>query len=731
MAMTAATLSTVMWKIDRLLGMPGSSGLSSLESAPVEEALNSLRSILPKLLSAANVVEEEELPEAVHDAAGEWMDKVKAVAYDAEDVLDDCEHELLLQLQLDAAEQPAAVGDSVVSTAAGASSVLLHLSDIRRRFEGIMTEHAQTLNLRLEGIAMMPSPTILSAVPPPSDPIQPTVYGREDDMEKIVQLLLSSSPQQQHGDQHLPIIAVVGDEGIGKTTLCRLVYTDPRICEHFDFRIWASASQQCLAMDAIAGDSNYRGIGDLAHLSHWELTHNRFLLMVDDLEPEDLGFWESVYNHLSVGVRGSQVLLTSRTEEHLAKVMAAATAMPSYHRLGHLTEESSWSLFKDYALHGRDLEVSSSLEAVGRQICRKCGGSPLLLKMMGALLHSDAASEEEHWEKVLLISRCWKSQHRAIQAVPGFCFRRLPSHLRRCLVYCSLFPKGYPFTRDQLVRLWMAQDFLPPEEGKQMEDVGNGIIDRLLWCSFLEHPPIGEQTLVMPGPIHDLARSHLEVTECSRKDDVEEISMDARHSSLVPCNTCNGEIQLPSYSKPVHLKSCFLVKSWGHAGDGFYFPAEDVFRLQIPGDFFLSLSHLSSLDLSYSNVEELPESVGMLTHLRYLSLNHTYIKELPESIATLHSLWTLELRSCMQLRALPKAFKKLTSLRHLDTQALRFPLFDIGELTDLRTLTRFIVGRGRRSSASTISQLKHLGGLRGELHIIGLGQVLLGSSWQR
>lgn len=44
---------------------------------------------------------------------------------------------------------------------------------------------------------------------------------------------------------------------------------------------------------------------------------------------------------------------------------------------------------------------------------------------------------------------------------------------------------------------------------------------------------------------------------------------------------------------------------------------------QVPKELFLKLSRLRVLDLSNSEVKELPDFVGDLIHLRYLSLSYT------------------------------------------------------------------------------------------------------------
>lgn len=48
-----------------------------------------------------------------------------------------------------------------------------------------------------------------------------------------------------------------------------------------------------------------------------------------------------------------------------------------------------------------------------------------------------------------------------------------------------MFPKNYKIDKDDLIRLWMAEDLLEPQNNKRIEKVGEEYFDDLLSRSLL------------------------------------------------------------------------------------------------------------------------------------------------------------------------------------------------------------------------------------------------------
>ncbi|KAK8700218.1 hypothetical protein V6N13_018619 [Hibiscus sabdariffa] len=144
-----------------------------------------------------------------------------------------------------------------------------------------------------------------------------------------------------------------------------------------------------------------------------------------------------------------------------------------------------------------------------------------------------------------------------------------------------------------------------------------------------------------------------------------------------------------------------------------------TFNISNPSNFISNQKHLKVLDCGhgFSNT-----AFNSLKHLRYLRLRGFGVKALPESISSLHNLQTLNLQWCHNLRKLPKGSKNLKNLKYLDlrdcNELISMPV-GLGQLTCLRKLSKFVVGKDKGGG---IDELKELA-LEGELSITGLCNV--------
>ncbi|XP_042516629.1 putative disease resistance RPP13-like protein 1 [Macadamia integrifolia] len=538
-----------------------------------------------------------------------------------------------------------------------------------------------------------------------------SVLGRADDLGCIKDFLLSG----QYDQREVPVTCIVGMAGMGKTTLAQLAYNDPQLKEHFDVKLWV-----CVPEDFDVGrltsailEIQTRKACDLNELESLQcelqdrLDGKRFLLVLDDVWSVNRSKWESLRVPFRVSKMGSRILVTSRSQR-VSTIMGAAKTLT----LQSLSDEDCWLLFKKWAFSDENCNTHLNLIEIGEKIIKKCNGLPLALKSLGGLLRDKI--DEKEWEFILK-SDLWDLEGDDILPALRLSYHNLPAHLKLCFVYCSLFPKGYSFRKDELVLLWMAEGFVPSKQVERMEGIGNQYFDDLLQRSFFQKentPQSVRETFVMHDLMHDLAQSVSREVFCRIESDKScEIMEMARHMSLLIDD-------LDSTSEEIYgcKRLCtFLLKILN--------PSVECIRGQIPFDLFEHFRFLRVLDLSFCNTLKLPESIGMLKHLRYLDLSCTYIKELPDSVCNLFNLQTLILNNCRFLLRLPKNLGNLISLQHIlmnvETNVIDIPV-GIGRLCSLKTLPRLWVGQ---KDGFKIGELKELRNLQGRLHILGLENV--------
>ncbi|XP_059653642.1 putative disease resistance RPP13-like protein 1 isoform X2 [Cornus florida] len=539
------------------------------------------------------------------------------------------------------------------------------------------------------------------------------VYGRENDKEEIIELLLSGNATKNE----IPVIPIVGMGGVGKTILTQLVYNDARVGQNFDMKAWVCVSDEFdvsvitkKILEAVTPSTNVKNDLDQLQIKLKEsLAGKKFLIVLDDVWNDDYNAWHLLKKPFMAGAQESRIIITTRMD----KVASAMSTVPGYCHLKELSSEDCWSLFAKHAFVNGDYMSHPKLEMIGREIVRKCKGLPLAVKSLGGILRSKLDIDE--W-KYILNSELWGLKESNILPALRLSYHYLPSHLKRCFAYCAIFLKNYRFEKEKLVQLWIAENLVQHENNMLLEDAGNHYFHELLSRSFFQRLSDNSSYFVMHDLIHDLAR-HVSGEFCFMLDDdkAHNISKKVRHLSYV-------RDYFDAFEKFKVVKEIKYLRSFiGFSrGEWHSFLSNKVLNDMLP-----NLRCLRVLSLSQYQISELPQSIESLVCLRYLDLSRTKIKQLPDSITTMCNLQTLDLSYCVDLTRLPMNMGKLINLRHLDireTRLIEMPM-QMSKLKDLQHLTYFLVGK---DGGSKISGLKELCQLRGQLRILGLENVTSG-----
>ncbi|PNX95127.1 disease resistance rpp13-like protein 1-like [Trifolium pratense] len=675
----------------------------------LDEAL--LEKLKMLLLSVITVLNDAEEKQFVDPLVKEWVDRLKNVAYDADDVLDEIATKAI-QDKMDPRFQTTLnqVKDYASSLNPFSERVQSKIGRIVERLKSIL-EHKNILGLKEGGVGK--SLSFGSATT--SLVNEHRVYGRDGDREKIIDFLLAGDSN----GEGVPVVAIVGMGGIGKTTLAQILYNDERVRNHFQSRSWAfvSDTSNVYEMTKKVFESftlSHSNISDLNILQiklKDRLARKRFLLVLDGFQNENFLDWDILQRPFLSGNYGSRIIVTTRSQSVATLIRADLT-----HSLSLLSHDDTWKLFASHAFKsGNPNDELPILAQIGQKIVKKCNGLPLAAKALGSLLRTKV--DEEEW-KCVCYSRIWELPSDKCSILPALrlSYSHLPSHLKRCFTYCSIFPKGFEIQKQNLIYLWMAEGILPPQKTKKrMEDVGEEFFQELLSRSFFYRSTYHISHYMMHDLIHDVAQFVAGEFYYNLDDsNPRKVTFSVRHLSYLQGIYDDPE-KFEIFSEFKELRT-FIPFKFSY----FVYSSSITSMVSI---LLPKLKRLRVLSLSHYPITKLPDSIGNLLHLRYLDLSYTGIECLPDSISTLYNLETLLLSSCRSLTMLPENMSNLVNLRQLDISGCTVTQMPakFGKLKSLQVLTSFVIGNKR---GSKISELGELSNLHGALLIGGLQNVV-------
>ncbi|KAF2296409.1 hypothetical protein GH714_037792 [Hevea brasiliensis] len=267
-----------------------------------------------------------------------WLKKLREVAYEAEDVLDELAYENLRR-KVEMQEQ----------SGSGVKNINELLNKIKNEAMGyglqVVTKDRIMPQIDLDRV----TDSVLD------DP----VVGREADVSKIVNLLNCSNDQQV-----LTIVSIVGMGGLGKTTLAKLVCQEVMEKKFFDLKIWVCVSdnfddQRILGEMLQTLNANMGGLTNKdAVLQELEkaLEGKKFLLVLDDVWNEVSKRWDDLKTRLVRVSRntGNAIVVTTRSEQ-VASIMETSTHYR--HTLNLLSDDECWSIMKERAFGNGEASI--------------------------------------------------------------------------------------------------------------------------------------------------------------------------------------------------------------------------------------------------------------------------------------------------------------------------------------------------------------------------------------
>ncbi|XP_078149586.1 putative disease resistance protein RGA3 isoform X2 [Carex rostrata] len=661
----------ILWEkaLEFLVSTIGQSVVDTWRSSnDVDSYFSELRDALPK---AQRLIERSEcwrLP--MYDPIDKLLKQLKDSMYEAESIVDELEYERL---------------KNKVEKSSGIRKILKNwMKDFPTKVKGVHDRLNKFYDEMKEvcdrhGIPENPNQFSQTARPKTGtlDLEISNVRGRDKEFDEVVRLMgvvpSSGSCKRKKGKRvsmhnsdigesrsrmdkkgNVSVLSIVGMGGVGKTTLAQMVCNDKSsVKKYFDLIMWVCVSDNFdsvrltkeMIESATKKECNLTNFNEMQLVLEEALKSKKFLLVLDDVWSKD---WQRVLAPMKEASEGSVVLVTTRSPE-CVEISGSSIGSRGVINLEGLEELIYWEFFKSCAFNSvaESTTINPELEVIGKEICKRLKGSPLAAKTIGGLLRTNL--NVGHWMRIK-DSKMWELQKGEHDILPvlQLSYQYLPTDLKKCFSFCSLYPKDFKFTQSELTQFWIMQGFIGPlDNEKELRTLANGYFSDLARRAFFQRLGDENDRYVIHDLMHDVCQS-ITKDECfCLENGHSEVSLDIRHVSVFQkILKLEEQKELCKYEKLLSLKvgptsSCGykIIEAWCNV-----------------------LPNIRSLSLARCKIKKLPDNIGNLKHLRFLDISGTNIEILPESICNLYNLQYLNMMDCKKIELFPKGFDNLVNL---------------------------------------------------------------------
>ncbi|KAL9264740.1 Disease resistance protein RPP13-like protein [Drosera capensis] len=579
----------------------------------------------------------------------ELLRQILDVSLEAEDVLDD------FMLAVEKQKRRNFVGKAIhgINHAARLTKVSLIIDGINTTIKRIFDD-VTTYGIEIKDGSVGNSESELAAIVRRrrQDVEQEYVVGFKDVEAALLTKLVS-------GWSKLDFVSIVGEGGLGKTTIAKKMYNNRFVNEFFHRLAWVYVSEDYNTRDVILGimksvmPLTYKEellaglkVEELRDMLFKQLKGQRYLVVLDDIwKPE---MWEEVKGCFPDADNQSRIMITSRKKE-----VAIAISPSSTYSLRRLTDDEGWELFSKKVFRGGS--CPSDLVGTGKEIAKGCRGLPLSIVVMAGISAKDISYRR--WSKLKDHVSSYLTEDKTSVEIVALSYHDLPRELKPCFLYFAAFPEDFEVPARQLMRLWISEGFIQPIGKLTLEDIAEDNLQKLIDRSLVQAGRSRADGGVKTCRIHDSLRE-LCITESKNEKFLEtEIKIDSSKPKESNRRRISLHCSAPRFilSKSCDFSQIRSIQSFG---------SDDRKLMKAHWKAVSEGKLLRVLDFGTNIIEEVPDAAEELFLLKYLSINAPSLKVFPSSILNLWSLETLDMRAT-RLAVVPNGIYKLQKLRHL------------------------------------------------------------------
>ncbi|XP_044417254.1 putative disease resistance protein RGA4 [Triticum aestivum] len=653
----------------------------------LEELKNNLSEKLTDIQAVYDVVDHQEISEQSNGLA-EWLWRFRDAVEEAEDALDEMDYHKLKE-EAEAHSLGQIVGKAARMTPEG--NMVEKLREAIERLESVAKDLGGFLQLLCRVDNLVLQDRAERSVYQTSSTLVPIeIFGRDSEKNQVIRWLTDNVHDDPDTVTQVPVFAIIGIGGIGKTTLAQIVCEELKDSAHFDCILWVHVSDNVFSstrimkkiLEAVTKEKpNADTLEALQQILKDKLGLNKVLLILDDVwEDSKMIEWETLMAPLRSIQRGSKILLTTR--------MRSVADMK-------------------YAFDGLNSEDYAHLLPIAEKIAKKFHGCPLVTKIAGGHLQNNIS--DQHWEGLhRQLEHLEGSTDVIITTVLRSSYHHLPEHLQLCFRYCSIFPKNHKFKKVDIVKMWMGSGLILQTEGgtERPEDMGGRYFVQLARKSFFTFVPTvnpyqkySTEYYVMHDLLHELARN-VSTGECLRLESGGFLhhKCTVRHLWIANFSKLSCE-EIKAISCFKSLRTLVMEDSY-HVSTGHVYALEEVIE---------KLKCLRLLSLKGVTKFCFPKEVAN-KHLRYISFSTI------EKIHGLSKLYHLQvLIAAKRIGTASEQVENMENLFHLRYVSYGtngFGQCPVGRLTSLQELYNFSIQSKEGYRISSLMNLTSLCKLR-------------------